>query len=54
VVGLSPDKAATHFGWLAPFAAWDMPALSAQTKKQLGWDPTGPGLIADLERMRYS
>ena len=54
VVGLSPDKAATHFGWLAPFAAWDMPALSAQTKKQLGWDPTGPGLIADLERMRYA
>jgi nucleoside-diphosphate-sugar epimerase len=54
VVGLSPDEAATHFGWLAPFAAWDMPASSAQTKKQLGWDPTGPGLIADLERMRYS
>jgi nucleoside-diphosphate-sugar epimerase len=54
VVGLSPDEAATHFGWLAPFAAWDMPASSAQTKKQLGWDPTGPGLIADLERMRYA
>jgi nucleoside-diphosphate-sugar epimerase len=54
VVGLSPDEAAAHFGWLAPFAAWDMPASSAQTKKQLGWDPTGPGLIADLERMRYS
>jgi hypothetical protein len=54
VVGLSPDEAAAHFGWLAPFAAWDMPASSAQTKKQLGWDPTGPGLIADLERMRYA
>jgi len=54
VVGLSPDEAAAHFGWLAPFAAWDMPASSAQTKIQLGWDPTGPGLIADLERMRYA
>jgi nucleoside-diphosphate-sugar epimerase len=54
VVGLSPDEAAAHFGWLAPFAACDMPASSAQTKKQLGWDPTGPGLIADLERMRYA
>ncbi len=54
VVSLSPDEAAAHFGWLAPFAGWDMPASSAQTKKQLGWHPTGPGLIADLERMRYS
>jgi nucleoside-diphosphate-sugar epimerase len=54
VVGLSPDEAAAHFGWLAPFAGWDMPASSAQTKKQLGWHPTGPGLIADLEQMRYS
>jgi len=54
VVSLSPDEAAAHFGWLAPFAGWDMPASSAQTKKQLGWDPTGPGLIADLERMRYA
>src|ERR1700733_3851176 len=54
VVSLSPDEAAAHFGWLAPFAGWDMPASSAQTKKQLDWYPTGPGLIADLERMRYS
>jgi nucleoside-diphosphate-sugar epimerase len=54
VVSLSPDEAAAHFGWLAPFAGWDMPASSAQTKKQLGWHPTGPGLIADLKEMRYS
>jgi nucleoside-diphosphate-sugar epimerase len=54
VVALSPDEAAAHFGWLAPFAGWDMPASSTQTKKQLGWHPTGPGLIADLEQMRYS
>jgi nucleoside-diphosphate-sugar epimerase len=54
VVALSPEEAAAHFGWLAPFAGWDMPASSAQTKKQLGWQPIGPGLIADLEQMRYS
>lgn len=53
VVALSPEEAAAHFGWLAPFAAWDMPASSTQTQKQLGWRPTGPGLIADLEQMRY-
>jgi nucleoside-diphosphate-sugar epimerase len=54
VVSLSPEEAAGHFGWLAPFVSWDMPASSAQTQQRLGWRPTGPGLIADLERMQYS
>ncbi len=53
VVSLSPDEASAHFGWLGPFAGWDMPASSALTQQRLGWRPTGPGLIADLERMRY-
>lgn len=53
VVSLSPEKAQAHFGWLGMFADFDMPASSAQTRKQLGWNPTGPGLIADLENMRY-
>lgn len=53
VVGLSPEEAAGHFGWLAPFAGMDLPASSAQTQARLGWHPTGPGLIADLERMNY-
>src|SRR4030081_1402690 len=54
VVGLSPEEAAGHFGWLAPFAGMDLPASSAQTQARLGWQPTGPGLIADLERMSYA
>ena len=54
VVALSPEEAAGHFGWLAAFAGWDMPASSALTRRRLGWEPTGPGLIADLERMRYT
>jgi nucleoside-diphosphate-sugar epimerase len=53
VVSLSPEEAPAHFGWLAMFAGFDMPASSAQTRQRLGWDPTGPGLIADLERMRW-
>jgi nucleoside-diphosphate-sugar epimerase len=53
VVALSPEAAAGHFGWLALFAGWDMPASSAQTQKRLRWHPAGPGLIADLEQMRY-
>ena len=50
---LSPEKAQTHFGWLAIFAGMDLPASSEQTQKRLGWRPTGSGLIADLEQMRY-
>jgi len=53
VVSMSPEEAATHFGWLAMFVGRDAPASSAQTQKRLGWHPTGPGMIADLERMNY-
>ena len=54
VVALSAEQAAGHFGWLAAFIGWDLRASSAQTQARLGWHPTGPGLIADLEQMRYS
>jgi nucleoside-diphosphate-sugar epimerase len=53
VVSLTAEKAQDHFGWLAMFASFDMPASSAQTRQQFGWRPTGPGLIADLEQMRW-
>jgi nucleoside-diphosphate-sugar epimerase len=53
VVSLAPEKAQAHFGWLAMFAGFDMPTSSAQTRKHLGWNPTGPGLIADLENIKY-
>jgi len=52
-VSLTPEEAATHFGWLAEFARRDLPASSAQTRTKLGWNPTGPGLITDLEHMRH-
>jgi len=54
VVSLSPEEAPAHFGWLSAFVGYDMPASSAQTQERLGWHPTGPGLIADLEQMQYS
>jgi nucleoside-diphosphate-sugar epimerase len=53
VVAMSPVEAAAHFGWLGPFAGLDLRASSAQTQQRLGWHPTGLGLIADLEQMRY-
>lgn len=53
VRSLSPEEAGGYFGWLATFAGLDFPASSAQTQARLGWHPTGPGLMADLEAMRY-
>lgn len=53
VVSLSPEEAKGHFGFLAHFAGMDLTGSSAQTRERLGWNPTGPGLIADLERMDY-
>ena len=53
VVGLSAEAAAAHFGWLGMFVDLDMPASSAQTRAVLGWEPTGQGLLSDLEQMRF-
>ncbi|MDL2398723.1 SDR family oxidoreductase [Rhizobium mayense] len=52
VKSVAPEEAHAYFGWLAMFAGHDMPASSAQTRRALGWEPTGPGLIADLEQLR--
>ncbi|SER11751.1 Nucleoside-diphosphate-sugar epimerase [Faunimonas pinastri] len=54
LASLSPEEAPAHFGWLAMFVGMDMPASSAWTRQQLGWKPTGPGLIEDLRRMDYA
>jgi len=53
VVSLSREKTQAHFGWLAMFAGIDMPASTALTRQRVGWHPTGPGLIADLEQMNW-
>jgi nucleoside-diphosphate-sugar epimerase len=53
VISISPEEAPNHFGWLAAFAGRDLPASGALTQERLAWRPTGPGLIADLEQMRY-
>jgi nucleoside-diphosphate-sugar epimerase len=54
VVSIKPEEAESHFGWLAHFAALDLPTSSALTRQKLNWKPTGPGLIADLDGMDYT
>jgi nucleoside-diphosphate-sugar epimerase len=54
VTSISQQQAQEHFGFLGLFASMDISASNARTRKQLGWTPTGPGLLADLANMRYS
>jgi nucleoside-diphosphate-sugar epimerase len=53
VVAKSPEEAVGHFGWIGQFFAMDAPASSAQTQERLGWRPTQPGLISDLDKEHY-
>ena len=53
VVSLTDEEAQAHFGWLGMFVGLDMPASSAWTRANLGWNPTGPSLLTDLAEMRY-
>ncbi len=51
VVALSPEEAASHFGWLEFPVSMDALASSVLTQQRLGWHPTEkPRFIDDLER----
>ena len=54
VISIKPEESQSQFGWLSMFAGHDMPSSSAITRKKLNWNPTGPGLIADLDGMDYT
>ena len=53
VVSKSPEEAVDHFGWFAHFVGLDCPASSVQTQQRLGWLPTQPSLIPDIDRLSY-
>ena len=53
VKSISVAEAQDHFGWLSMFLSLNLTASSAITRHKLGWNPTGPGLIADLEQMNW-
>jgi nucleoside-diphosphate-sugar epimerase len=53
VAGVSPENAAEHFAWLAGYLAIDGPASSGLTGELLGWQPTHPGLLDDLDKGHY-
>jgi len=53
VRALSPDEAMDHFGFLSDFAGLDAPSSSLYTRSQLGWEPSRPELLADMQQTDY-
>ncbi len=53
VVSISGDDVDKHFGWFAMFARVDAPASSAKTRQSLGWQPTEPALLDDVDSAAY-
>lgn len=42
-----------HFGWFAMMAGANMAVSSKRTRSVLGWEPTGPSLLADIDQADY-
>jgi nucleoside-diphosphate-sugar epimerase len=53
VESVAPEEADKHLGFLGGFAQLDNPTSSELTRKLLGWEPTHPGLIADMDEGHY-
>jgi nucleoside-diphosphate-sugar epimerase len=46
-------KSAKHLGLLSNFVGLDNPSSSEWTRQTLGWKPTQPGLLADIDQTDY-
>ena len=53
VDSISAEKGAKLFSWFGAFAATDNPSSSLRTRNELGWEPTGPELLSDLNGTSY-
>jgi nucleoside-diphosphate-sugar epimerase len=51
---IAAEDIADHFGWIGTFFAMDLAATSTATRELLGWTPTGPSLIQDLDAGAYT
>jgi nucleoside-diphosphate-sugar epimerase len=54
VASIAPDDVQDHFGWISTYFAMDLSATSTATRNLLGWTPTGPTLVEDLDAGAYS
>jgi nucleoside-diphosphate-sugar epimerase len=53
VVSIAAEEAGAHFGFLSAFVPADNPTSNVLTRELLGWQPEGPGLIADIQQGHY-
>jgi nucleoside-diphosphate-sugar epimerase len=53
VTSVAPDDAQAHFGFIGSFFGMDLAASSEGTRELLGWVPTGPTLIEDIDAGAY-
>ena len=53
VESVPTSRASEHFDWLGRFFGADLPASNTRTRELMGWEPTSPGLLADLEEGSY-
>ncbi|WP_410623893.1 SDR family oxidoreductase [Amycolatopsis sp. cmx-8-4] len=53
VASIAADDVQDHYGWIGGFFAMDLAATSTQTRELLGWTPTGPTLVEDLDAGAY-
>ncbi len=49
IAPVGAEDAERHFGHLSIFVGLDNPTSSQITRDTLGWTPTRPGLISDLD-----
>ena len=54
VTSIAPDDVNGHFGWIGRYFGMDLSATSVATQELLGWTPTGPTLIEDIDAGAYS
>jgi nucleoside-diphosphate-sugar epimerase len=53
VRSIEAGEADAHFGFLGMLVQMDNPTSNAATRSLLGWEPTHPGLLRDLETGGY-
>lgn len=54
VTSVAPRDADEHFGFVSHFFATTMTSSSQRTRELLGWIPTGPSLVEDIEGGAYA
>jgi nucleoside-diphosphate-sugar epimerase len=50
---ITDETAPQYLGYLAAFAGFDNPTSNDKTRELLGWEPTHPGWIEDVETGQY-